>query len=144
MLCAAHPLCLSPDPLDSSKSPHRCIGCGLHIHCELWCGKFWNILDVHPSQLPEYGCGRITSGDFVPSDSSVLCYRCIGYAEQQQKLPANDNAQVLPSSSLSNLLNRLWTRFLKKASLLMIISGLTCCKMRDLLKRRSSRTREKR
>jgi hypothetical protein len=48
VLCAAHPLCLAPDPFDSSKSPHRCIGCGLHIHCELWCRKFWNILDIHP------------------------------------------------------------------------------------------------
>ena len=63
----------------------------------------WNILQYTrntPPQLPEYGRSRIQSGEFVPSDSSVVCYRCIQYMELQQKLPAKDNAQVsLPSSS---------------------------------------------
>ena len=102
VLCAAYPHCTAPQPLDSNNSPHRCSGCGLNIHCELWCGTYYNLLEIHPPQLPEYGRSRIQSGEFVPSDSSVLCYRCIEYTEQQQKLPAkDDNAQVsLPSSSL--------------------------------------------
>ncbi len=60
VLCAAHPLCRSPIPLDSNNSPHRCVGCGLHIHCEMFCGKFWTKLNIFTPQLPEYGRTRIT------------------------------------------------------------------------------------
>ena len=98
VLCAAHPLCMSPLPLDSNNTPHRCVGCGLHIHCEMFCGEFWTKLKIFTPQLPEYGHNRITSGEFVPSDTSVLCYRCIQYTEHQQKLPAN-NSNPSPSTT---------------------------------------------
>ena len=56
-------------------------------------------LEIHPSQIPEYGSGRISSGVFRPNNHSVVCHRCINYSKQQQKLPAINNVQVSTQST---------------------------------------------
>lgn len=72
VLCAAYPHCTAPQPLDSNNSPHRCSGCGLNIHCELWCGTYYNLLEIHPPQLPEYGRSRIQSELKSETENMIL------------------------------------------------------------------------
>lgn len=74
----------------------------------MWCGEYWKNLDVFLPDLPQYGCTRLQSDEFIPNDDSVLCHRCIKFVTQQQKQPAlppanqtNDNGTCLPPPSSS-------------------------------------------
>ncbi len=101
IICAAHPYCKGHTPL-LGVSSHRCIGCGLTIHCKMFCGEFWKEVDIFHSDLTQYGSTCLQSGQCTPTDNSVLCYWCINFATQQQKTPAIPVA-ANPASSLKDL-----------------------------------------
>ena len=88
VMCAAHPFCQGPSSILGPSAWHRCIGCGLTIHCEIFCGEYWKGLDIFPPNLPQYGYNRMQFGESIPDDA-VLCHRCIDYVTQQQKIQAS-------------------------------------------------------
>ena len=89
IMCAAHPFCKGPKSTLGKNTPHRCIGCGLTIHCKLFCGEAWEDVSSSVSipDLPGYGKIRVAAADF-PIDSSVLCYRCLNLSTRNQKAAA--------------------------------------------------------
>jgi len=87
LTCAAGDLCRAPAAADLSASTHRCNTCGVSIHCELWCGKSFQVL------LEEEPPSVIRS-DLLPTHGRRV------FSEQRQIMLSDENEMLCHPSGI--------------------------------------------
>ena len=87
LTCAARNLCRAPATVDLSASTHRCNTCGVSIHCELWCGKSFQVLleDEPPS---------VIQSDLLPMHGRRV------FSEQRQIMLSDENEMLCHPSGI--------------------------------------------
>jgi hypothetical protein len=99
-ICAAGAACMAPKDADLAASPHHCWGCGLRVHCAIFCGKsLRDILIDKPSLVGRTLPGGRVITEGADNETHCVCFTCIG------KMTTSGHVDVAAAGNKENIIN---------------------------------------